>query len=84
MTTVPKHIYWSCREQPSVDMRDPAQKKWFLEQTLAHGTMADIRALNLVDVEEALPFLRLPRHVRALWGDYFDRRNTNTVPPEDS
>ena len=65
-------------------MSDPSQKKWFLEQTLAHGTMADIRALNLVDVEETLPCLHLPRHVRALWRDYFDRRNTNAVSPEGS
>ncbi len=82
--TVPKHIYWSCREPPSVDLSDPAQKKWFLEQALAHGTMADIRALNLDDVKQALPGLRLPRHVKALWRDYFGRRDTDAISPEDS
>ena len=81
MTTVrvPKHIYWSCRETVSVNRDDPAERKWLLEQVLVHGTMADIRGLNVSEIEEALPRLHLPRHVRALWSDYFECRDSNDV-----
>jgi len=82
--TIPKHIYWSCREKPSIDTNDPAQKKWFLEQTLTHGTMTDIRALDLEDVKRELAGLRLPRHVKTLWRNYFGRGDTDPVPSEGS
>jgi hypothetical protein len=80
-TFIPKHIYWSCRGQTEVDLSDPDQKKWFLERTLVNGTMADIRGLNLVDVEKMLPVLHLPGHVRTLWMDYFDCRDTDAISP---
>jgi len=81
MTTnsLPRHIYWSCREKASVDENDTNQKKWLLEQTLVQGTMTDIRRLDLSAVEDALPSLRLPRHVMALWKDYFERRHSHAV-----
>jgi len=86
MNTValPKHIYWSCRERPSVDFDDPEQKNWFLTQTLQHGTISDIQALDLAEVRQALPSLRIPRHVRALWRDYFARSDSNAVSSQDS
>mgnify|MGYP006290992095 CR=1 FL=1 len=77
-----EHIYWSCRERQSVDLDDPAQRNWVLSQTLVHGTMSDIRALDLTVVRQALPSLRLPRHVKALWSDYFARSGSHTVSPE--
>ena len=82
--TVPRHIYWSCREQPSVELDDPRQMNWLLVQTLVDGTMSDIRALDLEDVKRALPALRLPQHVSALWRDYFARSDPHAVPQEDS
>ena len=81
---VPRHIYWSCREKVSVDTNDPAQKNWLLEQVLAHGTMSDIQALDLTDVENALPNLNLPRHVQALWRDYFEWQHSNPVSQKNS
>ena len=81
---VPRHIYWSCRERASVDAGDPAQKNWLLGQILAHGTMSDIQALDLAQVERALPSLNLPRYVRALWRDYFERRHSNPVSQENT
>jgi len=77
--SVPRHIYWSCRDRVSVDTAVPGERKWLLERILTHGTMADVRALDLAEVEEALPTLNLPRHVRSLWRSYFDRRHSNPV-----
>ncbi len=82
--SIPKHIYWSGRGSATVDTGDPTQKKWFLEQTLVHGTMADIRALNLAEVARMLPGLHLPRHVKALWRDYFECLDTDAVSSEGS
>ncbi|MBM4143830.1 MAG: hypothetical protein FJ225_09610 [Lentisphaerae bacterium] len=86
MTTgsLPRHIYWSRWEKASAEENAPDQKRWFLEQTLSHGTMADIRRLDLAAIEEALPNLRLPRHVMALWRDYFERRHSHAVSQADS
>ena len=77
--TVPRHIYWSCRERASVDGTVPSERNWLLEQVLTHGTMSEIQALDLGEVEAALPKLNLSRHVRALWGDYFDRQRSNPI-----
>lgn len=86
MTTdnVPRHIYWSCREKATVDENDLKQKNWLLEQTLMHGTMADIQSLDVSAIEDALPHLRLPRHVLALWKDYFERRHSHAVSQANS
>ena len=81
---VPRRIYWSCRENVSVDLTDPRQRAWWLSKVLAHGTMDDIRALDLDEVKDALPGMNLPRHVRALWRDYFERRDSDTVSQEGS
>ena len=80
--SVPRHIYWSCRERASVDGTVPSERNWLLEQTLAQGTMSDIRALDLAEVEAALPTLNLPRHVRALWRSYFERQHV-LAPSEE-
>ena len=86
MTTdnVPRHIYWSTRERATVDKSDLSQKNWLLEQTLMHGTMADIRSLDVSAIEEALPRLRLPRHVLALWKDYFECQHSHAVSQANS
>ena len=86
MTTdnIPRHIYWSCREKAAVDEDDLNQKNWLLEQTLMHGTMADIQRLDVSAIEDALPRLRLPRHVMALWKDYFERRHSHAVSQANS
>ncbi len=81
---IPRHIYWSCRGKTTVDENDLNQKHWLLEQTLTHGTMADIQSLNISVIEDALPRLRLPRHVLALWRDYFERRHSHAVSQKNS
>jgi len=59
-----------------VDLADPQQKKWWLSNVLTHGTIADIRALDLDEISEVLPSLNLPRDVRHLWRDYLDWRDS--------
>jgi hypothetical protein len=79
---VPSHIYWSCREKATCDMQDPAQRVWWLAHVLTNGTMADIVSLDGNEVRDALPRLNLPRHVRALWRDYFEWRDSHAVSSE--
>ena len=81
---VPRHVYWSCRGRVLVDASDPVQRNWMLEQVLSNGTMADIQALDLSEIENALPDLRLPRFVRALWRDYFDSRDPESLSQEST
>jgi hypothetical protein len=80
---VPKHLYWSCRESATVDAENPSERGWLLERTLRNGTMADIRKLDMDEIEEALPSLRLPRHVQALWRDFFGRKHSVPISPKD-
>ena len=77
--SVPRHIYWSSRDRVSLETDRPEERQWLLERILTNGTMADIRALDLSEVEAALPTLNLPRHVRALWSAYFDWRHSDSV-----
>lgn len=79
---VPKHIFWSCAGKASIDLADPQQKNWWMSKVLTHGTMADIRALDLNEIGEVLSSLNLPRHVRRLWRDYFDWRDSQSVSQE--
>jgi len=86
MITVPKYVYWSKRGPTDIDPADPAQKKWWIRQVLVNGTMADVRKLDLGEVEDHLPALRLPPAVESLWRDFFARRGRRSqpVPAEDS
>ena len=68
---LPKHIYWSAEGAAEVDLDDPAQKRWWIRQVLTNGTIRDIRALDLRDIEDCLFHAHLPRPVRTLWSDYF-------------
>ena len=81
---VPIHIYWSAKGPVEVDLADPTQKRWWVRQVLTHGTMADVCSLDLRDIEEFLPDLHLPGPVRALWRDYFARRDIGPLPSEDT
>ncbi len=74
MVQVPKHVYWSTRGTMNVDLRDEAQRKWWIKQVLLNGTMDDVRGLDLQETERLLPELHLPTPVRSLWRDYFERR----------
>jgi hypothetical protein len=68
----PRHLVWSTDK---VDLNDPFQKRWLLRQTLTHGRAEDIRALNLLDIEQALDDLGLPPEIESLWRRYLEYRN---------
>jgi hypothetical protein len=64
----PRHIVWSTRE---VDLSDPWQRKWYIQQVLIHGRMEDVAALDWEEVRQLLPELELPPEVQRLWEAYF-------------
>ncbi|OGV72819.1 MAG: hypothetical protein A3K19_28500 [Lentisphaerae bacterium RIFOXYB12_FULL_65_16] len=84
MHTVAKHLYWSAKGPMQVNLDDPKQRLWWLQQVLTHGTMADVATLDLDGVRRCLPALELPDAVRTLWRDYFAQRRPQSVPPQDS
>jgi len=62
------YIVWSKRE---IDLADPWQKKWYIQQVLIHGKAEDVAQLNWQEIRECLPSLTLPTHIRRLWEDHF-------------
>lgn len=65
---VPRYIVWSKRE---LDLSDPWQRRWYIQQVLAHGRAEDVARLDWEEVRRLLPKLRLPQEVRRLWESYF-------------
>ncbi len=78
-----KHIVWYANLD-KLDFSDPWVRKWWVEQVLIHGRMEEVAELDFREVEKLLPTLNLPKDVRGLWEDYFQRRkgfegaNSNT------
>lgn len=64
------HIVWYA-DLDSLDMQDAWLRKWWISQVLIHGRMEDIRRLDLNEVKDMLPSLRIPGKIKSLWGDYF-------------
>jgi hypothetical protein len=64
-----RYIVWSKRE---IDLSDPWQRKWYVQQVLTHGLLEDVRELDFDEVRRLLPELSLPDDVRRLWEDYFE------------
>jgi hypothetical protein len=62
------YIVWSKRE---IDLADPWQKKWYIQQVLIHGKAEDIAQLSWQEIREYLPAITLPTHIRRLWEDHF-------------
>ena len=67
----PRHIVWSTER---LDLTDPFQRRWYLRQVLSHGRMADIRGLDLAEVERELDALQLPSEIWQLWKHFLERR----------
>lgn len=70
--TPPRHLVWSTDR---IDPSDPFQRRWLLRQILTHGTEADIRSLNLDEVERELDDLQLPAPIDSLWRLFLGARN---------
>ena len=63
-----RHIVWSKGE---LDLSDPWQRRWYIQQVLTRGRAEDVAELDWEEIRELLPKLELPREVRKLWEDYF-------------
>ena len=70
-TSPPRHIVWST---DTLDLDDPFQRRWYVQQVLVHGRAEDIRALDLEEVARLLPELDLPDHIDRLWRLYLGDR----------
>jgi hypothetical protein len=70
----PTYIVWSTDQ---VDLSDPFQRRWYLQQVLTHGRVEDIGQLNLEEVAAALPDLNLPEDVRSLWQSFLELRRAH-------
>lgn len=73
MTTLhpPPYIVWS---KDQIDLSDPFQRRWYIQQVLTHGRMEDIRALNLQEIASVLDDILLPEDVRSLWQRFLEAR----------
>ena len=67
----PRHIVWSTDK---VDLSDPFQRKWYLQQVLIHGRAEDIRQLDFEEVAREFETLNLPPDVHRLWKNFFEGR----------
>jgi hypothetical protein len=70
-TVPPPHIVWST---DSLDLADPFQRKWYIQQVLLHGRAQDIRSLDLGEVASLLDDLTLPPHLYKLWKAFLEVR----------
>jgi len=68
----PHNIVWST---DAVDLSDPFQRKWYIQQVLLHGRAQDIRTLNLEEVASLLEDLNLPPDLYRLWKTFLETRS---------
>jgi hypothetical protein len=68
----PVYIVWSTDQ---IDLSDPFQRRWYIQQVLTHGRMEDIRTLEPDEVEAVLDEMTLPENVRSLWKAYLESRH---------
>ncbi len=67
----PRHLVWSTDE---IDLDDPFQRRWYLQQVLTHGTAEDIRSLDLDEVAREIDHLHLPEDIESLWRRFLEAR----------
>jgi hypothetical protein len=65
----PAYIVWSIDQ---VDLSDPFQRRWYIQQVLTNGRAEDIRALNLAEIASVLDEIILPDDVRSLWQHFLE------------
>jgi len=68
----PAYIVWSTDQ---IDLSDPFQRRWYIQQVLTHGRAEDIRALNLDEIAVELDEIILPEDVRSLWQRFLETRH---------
>jgi hypothetical protein len=67
----PVHVVWSTDQ---VDLSDPFQHRWYIQQVLTHGRAEDIHALKLEEIAAVFDELSLPDDVRSLWQRFLEMR----------
>jgi hypothetical protein len=67
----PTYIVWSTDQ---IDLSDPFQRRWYIQQVLTHGRAEDIRALKLDEIAAVLDEITLPEDVRSLWQQFLETR----------
>jgi hypothetical protein len=74
MTTFrpPTYIVWSTDQ---IDLSDPFQHRWYIQQVLTHGRAEDIRTLKLEEIAAVLDEIVLPEDVRDLWEHFLETRH---------
>ncbi len=63
-----KYIVWSKNE---IDLEDPWQRKWYIQQVLTYGRAEDLAQLDWEEIKATLKDLNLPSPVKRLWERYF-------------
>jgi hypothetical protein len=67
----PVYIVWSTDQ---IDLADPFQRRWYIQQVLTHGRAEDIRTLKLDEIAASLDEILLPEDVRSLWECFLETR----------
>ena len=70
----PTHVVWSTDQ---IDLSDPFQRRWYIQQVLTHGRAEDIRALRLDEIAAVLDDIVLPEDVRSLWQRFLETQRAN-------
>jgi hypothetical protein len=65
----PAYIAWSTDQ---IDLSDPFQHRWYIQQVLTHGRAEDIRLLKLEEITAVLDAIILPEDVRSLWKRFLE------------
>jgi len=68
----PKHIVWSTDQ---VDLSDPFQRRWYIQQVMIHGRAEDITKLDIDEIKSIFDELLLPTDVRNLWQKFLEYRS---------
>jgi hypothetical protein len=71
---LPAYIVWSTDR---IDLTDPFQRRWYIQQVLTHGRAEDIRQLDLEEVSNVLGDLTLPEDIRSLWQRFLELRRAH-------
>jgi len=66
-----RYIVWSRNE---IDLEDPWQRKWYIQQVLSHGRSEDVAQLDWEEISMVLKEISLSQEVRNLWEDYFNAK----------
>jgi len=64
------HVVWSTKKE--IGLRDPSQKKSYIQDVLTNGLAWDVCKLDWDEIERILPYLRLPERAFRLSRFYFE------------